>query len=135
METLELMAFSWRAAATDLGKSLARVVLVEESLALQVGRLHEIAIDDAKVADACASQKTSGGRANGSAATITRSKRVNALASHQGDQKVSVASIFPEEIWHEWAARAGFNRSPRSDDTAQTNGTGNAAVLRFVRDY
>jgi hypothetical protein len=45
------------------GESGAGVVFVEEHLALQVGRLDEIAIDEGEVADARARKKPCGGRA------------------------------------------------------------------------
>ena len=49
-------------------QSLLRVAFLEQRLALQVGRLHEIAIHDAQLADSGANQQVCQCRAQGSAA-------------------------------------------------------------------
>ena len=51
-----------------LGQAFAGVGLVEEDLALQVGGLDEVAVDEGEGADAGAGEQRGGGRAHGAAA-------------------------------------------------------------------
>ena len=62
----ELKAAMWRRAASALGRACEGVGFVEEDLALQVGGLDEVAVDEGERADAGAGEKAGGGGAGGS---------------------------------------------------------------------
>ena len=66
--TLELKRAMWRRAACGFGQTFARVGFVEEDLALEIGRLDEVAVDEGERADAGACEQRGRGRAHGSAA-------------------------------------------------------------------
>ena len=66
--TVELKRAIWRRAASALGRHSQGVGLVEENLALEVGGLDEVAVDEGEGADAGAGEQRGGGSARGSAA-------------------------------------------------------------------
>ena len=109
--------------------------LHQKGLALKIGRLDEIAVDDSNAADAGTDQQAGRRRANGSAANYYGAGGEEALLALEAEcrQKVSAWSIFPEEIVHDFSGPGGFRERARiCDDSAKHDRTGNAAVLRFV---
>jgi hypothetical protein len=94
-------------------KRIARVGLVEKCLALQVRRLHEIAVDHAHAPNAGANEQTCGGRANRAATCNDHARRQEPLLSLDADAvEQDLAGIFlPQRIVHGRALPVAHNAS------------------------
>ena len=96
------------------GSSGAGVVLVEESLPLQVGGLDEIAVENSDAADASAHQQPGGGRANRAAAYNhgTRGKKAPlAFFANSGEEHLTRV-LFLKRIERERARCCGIGHRP-----------------------
>jgi hypothetical protein len=117
------------------GEGIARVIFIEQGLALKIGRLDEIAIDDSNAADPGADQQTGGGCANGSAADDYGAGDEEALLAMEAEslKKYLPGVFFLKKFIHDFSGPGGFRERARNcDDSAKHDRTGNAAVLRFV---
>lgn len=117
------------------GEGVAGVIFIEQGLALKIGRLDEIAIEDSDAADAGADQQAGGGGANGSAADDHGAGGEKALLTLEGEtfKKYLPGIFFLKRIIHDFSGPGGFRERARiCDDSAKHDRTGNAAVLRFV---
>lgn len=104
-------------------------------MALEIGRLDEIAVEDAKAADAGADQQAGGGCADGSAANDYGAGGEEALLALEAEalKKYLPGIFFLKKIVHDFSGPGGFREEARiCDDSAKHDRTGNAAVLRFV---
>lgn len=104
-------------------------------MALEIGRLDEITIEDTNAADAGADQQAGGGCANGSAANDYGAGGEEALLALEAEalKKYLPGIFFLKKIVHDFSGPGGFREGARiCDDSAKHDRTGNAAVLRFV---
>jgi hypothetical protein len=117
------------------GEGIARVGLVEKSLALQIGRFDEIAIEDSNAAYAGTDQEAGGSSANGAAANDYGAGGEEALLALEAEslKKYLPRVFFLKKFIHDFSGPGGFRERARiCDDSAKHDRTGNAAVLRFV---
>ena len=117
------------------GEGVAGVIFIEQGLALEIGGLDEIAIEDANAADAGADQEAGAGCANGSAADDDGAGSEKALLALEAEacKKYLPGIFFLKKIVHDFSGPGGFRERARiCDDSAKHDRTGNAAVLRFV---
>lgn len=104
-------------------------------MALEIGRLDEIAIEDSNAADTGADQQAGGGCANGSAANDYGAGGEEALLAMETEslKKHLPGVFFLKKFIHDFGGPGGFREEARiCDDSAKHDRTGNAAVLRFV---
>ena len=80
-----------------LGEGVAGVGFVEEDLALEVGGLDEVAVDEGEGADSSACEERCGGRAHGSAAydgDVGGGKTLLADSADAGKENLTGVSVF-----------------------------------------
>ena len=127
--------FEFAFGGDGFGESFAGVIFIEQGLALEIGRLDEIAIEDANAAYAGADEQAGGGCANGTATNDYGAGVEETLLTLEAEsfKKYLPGIFFLEEIVHDFSGPGGFRKRARiCDDSAKHDRTGNAAVLRFV---
>ena len=134
MATLELMERSLRSAATALGNDSRASGFVKQRLALKIGGLDKIAVDDAQAANSGAMSRLAVAAPMAPQPTRPRWRPAGAPDLLTKRLKKDLSRIFfSQRILHELSGPGGRRLMARNnDDSAKGERMGNAAVLRFV---
>jgi hypothetical protein len=117
------------------GEGVAGVIFIEQGLALEIGRLDEVAVHNSDAAYTGTDEQAGSGGANGPTANDYGAGVEEMLLALEAESLKKYLSrvFFLKKFVHDFSGPGGLRKRARIfDDSAKHDRTGNAAVLRFV---